>query len=130
MQGFFDNCHGAALLDRLPLHPSRRLNHTGDDPHVAFDAHNPCLFDNRRVPVNQLVLGKGDVLEVAINQEEDERPHRAPCRHGPPSDANGPREHFSGQEVEHFLTPGICLPPFHRRSMRMIEKRTSASLSP
>lgn len=67
MQGFLDNCHGAALLNRLPLYPARSLHDAGDDPNGALNAHNPGLFENRRVPVYQLVLGKGDVLEVAVN---------------------------------------------------------------
>lgn len=96
MQGFLDNCHGAALLNRLPLYPARSLHDAGDDPNGAFDADNPGFLKYRRVPVNQLILGQGDVLEIAVNEKEGERSHRAPRRHGPPTDADGPREQFSG----------------------------------
>ncbi len=62
-------------------------------------------MDNGRIPVNQLILSQGDVLEVAVDQEEDESPGRAPRRHGPPADASGPGDSLSEKKVEQWESP-------------------------
>lgn len=97
-----DHRNRPALFDRFPFDPARSLHDARNDPHRTIHADGADMLNNGGVPVNELILSQGDVLQVAVNQKKDERPGRAPRRHGAPADPGGPGKQFSQQEVEHF----------------------------
>ena len=84
-----DYGHRAPLFDRLAFDPAGGLDHLGHDPDGPLNTDRANAHDNGGILINQMVLGQGDMLEVAVDDQEDEHRCAAPRRQRPPPDADG-----------------------------------------